>query len=182
MSSIETIVLQAFQNGCLTAAMEAEVGRICDSALELSVEEYKALDRLMSGLLTGEIVAVPRKKFINVMEDLVLSESAARLAEIEPAKCATLDLGDIAAYALNRLPPLYATSEEGASYQKKRALAELQTMINQQVKEAIDNGLNRPKFFPERSALEPKPQDTSALSQLSHLLKAYAPGFESKSR
>jgi len=179
-SSIEAIVEQALQDGYLTPAMEAEVGRICDSAFELSVEEYMALDRLMGCLLTGEVVAVPRKQFINVMEELVLSESVARVAEIESASNTVLDIGDIAAYALNRLPPLYATTEEGAAFQRKRALAELQTLITQQVKEAIDRSLDRPKFFPERSAVAPKSQD-GVLSQLNYLLKAYAPEFESKS-
>ena len=125
-TSIESIVEQALQDGYLTPAMEAEVGRICDSAFELSVEEYMALDRLMGALLTVEVVAVPRKQFINVMEELVLSEAVARVAEIEANTNKVLDLGDIAAYALNRLPPLYATTEQGANYQRDRALADLQ--------------------------------------------------------
>ena len=179
-SSIEAIVEQALHDGYLTPVMEAEVGRICDSAFELSGDEYMALDRLMGSLLTGEVVAVPRKQFINVMEELVLSESVARVAEIESTSSTVLDLGDIAAYALNRLPPLYATTEEGATHQRKRALADLQILISQQVKEAIDRSLDRPKFFPERSAIESKPQD-GVLSQLNNLLKAYAPDFESKS-
>lgn len=176
-SSIEKIVEQAIKDGYLTPAMEAEVGRICDSAFELSVSEYMALDQLMGALLTGEVVAVPRKQFINVMEELVLSESVSRVAEIEAVTNTVLDLGDIAAYALNRLPPLYATTEEGAAYQRKRALAELQPLIMQHVKEAIDRSLDRPKFFPERVAIEPKPQE-GLLPQISNLLKAYAPGFE----
>ena len=46
-------------NGYLTPTMEAEVGRICDKASELSVEEYQALDKLMGSLLTGQVTAVP---------------------------------------------------------------------------------------------------------------------------
>jgi hypothetical protein len=88
-----------------------------------------ALDRLMGYLLIDEVEAVPRKQFINVMEEIVLSESVARVAEIESASNTVLDLGDIAAYALNRLPPLYATTEEGSAYQRKRALADLQTLM-----------------------------------------------------
>lgn len=41
--------------------MEAEVGRLCDASGELSAEEYKALDKLMGALLTGEITATPKK-------------------------------------------------------------------------------------------------------------------------
>ncbi len=54
--SIEKIVEQALQDGYLAPAMKAEVGRICDNASQLSIEEYMALDRLMGALLNGEVV------------------------------------------------------------------------------------------------------------------------------
>jgi hypothetical protein len=177
--SIEKIVEQALQDGYLTPAMEAEVGRICDTASELSIEEYMALDRLMGALLTGEVVAVPRKQFINVMEELVLTEAIARVAEIEATSDCTLDLGDIAAYALNRLPPLYATTEEGADYQRGRAKDDLQVLIAKQVDEAIARSLDRPDFFPERQVLGKNAGD-EVLTQVSTLLQAYAPKFESQ--
>jgi hypothetical protein len=175
--SIEKIVEQALQDGYLTPAMEAEVGRICDTAAELSIEEYMALDRLMGALLTGEVVAVPRKQFINVMEELVLTEAIARVAEIEATSDCTLDLGDIAAYALNRLPPLYATTEEGADYQRDRANDELQTLIAQQVSDAIARNLDQPEFFPERQALGKNTSD-EMLTQVSALLKTHAHKYE----
>lgn len=175
--SIEKIVEQALQDGYLTPAMEAEVGRICDTASELSIEEYMALDRLMGALLTGEVVAVPRKQFINVMEELVLTEAIARVAEIEATSDCTLDLGDIAAYALNRLPPLYATTEEGAEYQRDRAKDDLQALIAQQVKEGIARNLDQPDFFPERQALGKNSGD-EVLTQVSALLKSHAPKYE----
>lgn len=174
---INSIVEQAIQDGYLTPSMEAEVGRICDTAAELSVEEYMALDKLMGSLLTGEVVAVPRKQFINVMEELVLSEAITRVAEIEQTSDSSLDVGDIAAYALNRLPPLYATTEEGANYQRQRAREELQSLIQKQVAEAIARYLDRPEFFPERQAIGNKNESNMA-SQLSNLLKDYAPNYE----
>jgi len=177
--SIEKIVEQAMQDGYLTPAMEAEVGRICDTASELSIEEYMALDRLMGALLTGEVVAVPRKQFINVMEELVLTESIARVAEIEATSDCTLDLGDVAAYALNRLPPLYATTEEGAEYQRGRAKDELQSLIAQQVNDAIARNLDQPEFFPERQAITKKEGD-EVLTQVSSLLKTHAYKYEAK--
>jgi hypothetical protein len=176
--SIEKIVEQALQDGYLTPAMEAEVGRICDTASELSIEEYMALDRLMGALLTGEVVAVPRKQFINVMEELVLTEAIARVAEIEATSERTLDLGDIAAYALNRLPPLYATTEEGANYQRSRAKEDLHPLIAQCVGEAISKNLDQPEFFPERQALGKNNSREEVLTQVSALLQAYAPSFE----
>jgi len=177
--SIQKIVEQAVQDGYLTPAMEAEVGRICDTASELSIEEYMALDRLMGSLLTGEVVAVPRKQFINVMEELVLTEAISRVAEIEATSDCTLDLGDIAAYALNRLPPLYATTEEGASYQRQRAKSELMSLITRQVGEAIARYLDRPEFFPERQIFGKSSSD-EVLSQVNSLLKSNANKYEQK--
>ena len=174
---ITEIVEQALQDGYLTPSMEAEVGRICDAAAELSVEEYMALDKLMGSLLTGEVVAVPRKQFINVMEELVLSDAITRVAEIQQTSDTSLDVGDIAAYALNRLPPLYATTEEGANYQRQRARKELQELIKSQVEEAIARYLDRPEFYPERQAIKKK-GDAGVASQLSSLLQDYAPDYE----
>jgi hypothetical protein len=178
--SIEKIVEQALQDGYLTPVMETEVGRICDTASELSIEEYMALDRLMGALLTGEVVAVPRKQFINVMEELVLTEAIAHVAEIEATSERVLDVGDIAAYALNRLPPLYATTEEGAQYQRQRAKEELHDLITQQVSAAITRNLARPDFGAERQALS-KSSGNDVLKQVSSLLQDYAPNFEPKS-
>jgi hypothetical protein len=174
--TIQEIVDQAMTNGYLTPTMEAEVGRICDKASELSIEEYQALDRLMGALLTGQVTAVPRKQFINVMEEMVLTEAITRVSEIEASSNIALDLGDIAAYALNRLPPLYATTEEGADYQRKRAQAELIDLIAEQVNTAISRSLDQPEFFPERRALSSN-ADQDLLGQMSELLQAYAPGF-----
>lgn len=137
--SIAKIVEQVLEDGHLTPAMEAEVSRICDHASELSIEEYMALDQLMGALLAGDVVAVPRKQFINVMEELVLTEVITRVAEIEVTNetSLSLDVGDITAYALNRLPPLYATTEEGAGYQREKAKTELFALISEQVRAAI---------------------------------------------
>ncbi|HEY9705873.1 MAG TPA: late competence development ComFB family protein [Allocoleopsis sp.] len=177
--SIEKIVQQALQDGYLTPAMEAEVGRICDMASELSIEEYMALDRLMGALLTGEVVAVPRKQFINVMEELVLTEAIAKVAQIEQTTDRVLDVGDIAAYALNRLPPLYATTEEGATYQRQRAKEELSDLIDHQVADAISRYLQRPSFFPERQAIT-KTSGKEVLKQVSNLLQQSAHTYEEK--
>jgi hypothetical protein len=179
MMNIQAIVEHALDEGYLTPAMEAEVGRICDSAAELSVEEYMALDHLMGALLAGEVVTVPRKQFINVMEELVIAETIGQITAIELNSEVQLDVGDIAAYALNRLPPLYATTEEGASYQRERAQAELQDSIVQQVKSAITRNLDRPEFFPERQAIaKPIGNGEEVVKQVSTLLQSYAPQFE----
>ncbi len=174
--SIEKIVDQALQDGYLTPSMEAEVGRICNTASELSIEEYMALDRLMGALLTGDVVVLPRKQFINVMEELVLSEAIARVAEIEEENSdQSLDVGDIAAYALNRLPPLYATTEEGAQYQRSRAKEELQVLIANQVKAAIERNLDRAA---QNQTVFGQFTGDAVLGQVSSLLQTYAQNYD----
>ncbi|MHC5720796.1 MAG: late competence development ComFB family protein, partial [Nostoc sp.] len=81
------------------------------------------------------------------------------------------------AYALNRLPPLYATTEEGANFQRQTAQVELQELISQQVGAAINRYLDQPNFFPERQALG-KNIGNEIVRQISSLLQTYAPNFE----
>jgi hypothetical protein len=177
LMTIEKIVEQALQDGYLTPSMEAEVGRICNTASELSIEEYMALDRLMGALLTGEVVVLPRKQFINVMEELVLSEAIARVAEIEATTDVTLDVGDIAAYALNRLFPLYATTEEGAHFQRAKAKEEHQHMISEQVDAAIARSLDRPKA-PNRKFLGAQSPEPDVISQVTNVLQELADKYD----
>lgn len=177
---IEKIVDQALQAGYLTASMEAEVGRLCELSGELTPEEYKALDKLMESLLTGKIVATPKKQFINVMEELVVAEAIGRVAEIETTSYSLLDVGDIAAYALNRLPPLYATTEEGANFQKEKAKQELQSLISEQVNSAVLRYLDRPDFYPERQAIGKTDSNGNVSEQVSKLLQSQASFYESK--
>ncbi len=171
--SIQDIIDNALKDGYLTPTMEEEVGRICESASDLPMDEYMALDRLMGALLTGEVKAVPRKQFINVMEELVLGEAITQVAEQEAQAPCELDIGDIAAYALNRLPPLYATSHEGAQYQRERAQEELQALIAQQVKDGIERYVERPTI-PNRRPIENEKR-SDLLQNMTDMLKSLAP-------
>jgi Late competence development protein ComFB len=177
---INKIVNQALETGYLTPTMEAEVGKLCEMSSELSMEEYMALDKLMGALLTGEVIAMPRKQFINVMEELVVSEVISRVAEIESTTSNLLDVGDISAYALNRLPPLYATTEEGANFQREKAKEELKVLINAQVEESISLYLDRPEFYPERQAITKIAEPNTVFQQVTQLLQSHASSYESK--
>ena len=175
-SRIEILVEEALRGGYLTPAMEAEVSKICDSTEELTVDEYMALDRLMGALLTGEVISIPRKQFINVMEELVLEVAVSLLAELNDTSI-SLNLSNVAAYALNRLPPLYATTQEGAQYQRERATKELYELIHSQVKEAITINKKFPTLPPDRVTLSKK-ERADMVTQISQLLHRYAPMIE----
>lgn len=178
---IENIVEQVLREGCLTPELEAEIAKICETTTELSWEAYSALDKLMQALLMGSVVATERKQFINVMEELVTTEALLQVAEIETASDSYIDVGDIAAYALNRLPPLYATTAEGANYQRQRARDELSALIAQRVREAITHHLDRLHVHGGGQVLRKGLEDRDAIKQISNLLQAYAITYESGS-
>lgn len=182
LMQIEDIVKEALEHGYLTSARAASIRQICDSPEELSVEEYITLDRLMEALLAGQIVLVPHKQLTNVMEELVLMEVICQVADLEVGEEYRVDAGDIAAYALNRLPPLYATTEEGANYQRQHAEdIELNDLIAQQVEEALARYLDRPQFYPKRQALG-EYRSGKLLKQVSSLLQIYASSIETPAR
>ncbi|NJK60201.1 MAG: late competence development ComFB family protein [Oscillatoriales cyanobacterium SM2_1_8] len=51
----------------------------------------------------------------NALEDLVLSEAQAQYERLREDWRSQVHLNEIAAYALNRLPPMYATTRGGGS-------------------------------------------------------------------
>jgi hypothetical protein len=102
------------------------------------------------------------------------------VAEIETTSNRLLDVGDISAYALNRLPPLYATTEEGADFQRERAKDDLKTLISEQVEQAISLYLDRPEFHPERQVISKGSQANNVFKQVSQLLQSQASNYESK--
>lgn len=76
----------------------------------------------------------------NAMESLVAEELDRQLKRV-PAKLAQYIQGhnrsEVIAYALNRLPPMYATSEQGWQQQRQRAKNELEKEIIEAVRQAL---------------------------------------------
>lgn len=61
----------------------------------------------------------------NVIESLVAREVDRQLRHLSPSWVAHINAANVIAYALNRLPPLYATSTEGWERQRQYAETEL---------------------------------------------------------
>ncbi len=75
--------------------------------------------------------------FINVLEEIVAREVTIQIAELRPELQTKVIVAEVAAYTLNRLPPLFATSMVGWKYQYDYALNELHPQIVQTVKYGI---------------------------------------------
>ena len=73
----------------------------------------------------------------NVLEEIVVVEVQEQLKHLsQPAK-ETINISEVAAFALNRLPALYASTSRGWLQQRKRAYHELQHQITSAVQQAL---------------------------------------------
>ena len=77
------------------------------------------------------------RRYHNVMEDLVAEEVKRQLASLSPRLSQYIKRVEVETYALNRLPPLYASSKEGWIQQLKRGREEFYAPIKTAVRQAI---------------------------------------------
>ena len=73
----------------------------------------------------------------NAMESLVLEEVDRQFCRLPSRLADHLSRVEVIAYALNRLPPLYATSEKGWRQQRLRGKSELGPQIHTAVRQAL---------------------------------------------
>ncbi len=82
-------------------------------------------------------IVQPAQTYLNVMEVLVAEEVDKQQKQL-PSKIAHyVNKSEAIAYALNRLPPLYATSQKGLQQQRLRATREMQPKIALAVRQAL---------------------------------------------
>ena len=67
--------------------------------------------------------------YLNAMEPLALAEIQRQIKSMPREVVETINVTEAIAYTLNRLPPLYSTTEEGYSWQQKRAEETLMDLI-----------------------------------------------------
>jgi Late competence development protein ComFB len=81
----------------------------------------------------------------NVMELLVDAEIDRQTAQYSVEDAHTINRIEIAAYALNLLPPLYASSQEGVDIQLNRGQKEFSDRIQQSVLQALKSIKKHPQ-------------------------------------
>lgn len=74
---------------------------------------------------------------VNVMEELVAEEATRQIKTLPPKSRNDINQLDVVTYALNRLPPLYASSQEGIAHQTKAAKQNHQLAMQTAVQRAI---------------------------------------------
>lgn len=77
------------------------------------------------------------KNYRNIMENLVAKEVKRQLRKIPPNLSQYIDEVEVCTYALNRLPPLYASSAEGSQQQQIRGEQKFGEQIVTAVRQAL---------------------------------------------
>lgn len=81
----------------------------------------------------------------NAMEPLVIEELEVQLQKLPVEEAEKINKKEAIAFALNRLPPLYSTTEEGWYWQQERALEKFPDLIAKMVAWAIRKTQKKPK-------------------------------------
>lgn len=107
----------------------------------------------------------------NIIEELAIAEAKAQIDKLHPNIRPKLDISEVAAYALNRLPPMYATTKRGWLQHRQVAITELKNKIADSVSRAIlgtqKDSLRCVSSLP-KSELE---DEAKSLAQLQKLLR-----------
>ncbi|MGD1712001.1 late competence development ComFB family protein [Hydrocoleum sp. CS-953] len=78
-----------------------------------------------------------KNKYINIMEQMVADEVNRQITLLPQKLAKYIKRADVETYALNRLPPLYASSKEGWKFQTKKAEEDYQKQIVAGVRHAF---------------------------------------------
>jgi hypothetical protein len=77
------------------------------------------------------------KPYGNAIEPLIVEEVERQMQQLPPSLVQYLDAAQVTAYALNRLPALYATSVEGWHRQQQRAKEKMAAEIFMAVRQGL---------------------------------------------
>jgi len=110
--------------------------------------------------------------FVNTLENLVSSVCQRQINKLAPALAAKVSLEEASAYALNRLPPMYATRERGLIYWRDRARTELSNDILVTVRQGVITILKAPsRFLPPLPSDKFSTQQEVAIAELKEILQ-----------
>jgi hypothetical protein len=84
-------------------------------------------------------------RYSNILENLVYAIIDRRIQRLEPPLQQKVSCDDVAAYVLNRLPPMYATTMRGLQNLRQRIKSEMTNQIIAIVKEALGKVIHTPE-------------------------------------
>jgi len=98
-------------------------------------DEIKDFESYMSGAVY---------QYSNILESLVSAIIERRISRLDESEQERISVDDVAAYVLNRLPPMYATSRRGLQNLRQKVKSEMTNQIINLVKEALSKVTQAP--------------------------------------
>jgi Late competence development protein ComFB len=127
-----------------------------NQGIRLLVRDLLALIIFTPPCLAKAVTNPPTENVIslrNILEDLVIEEARSQIQRLGSKVRSQFVPDEVAAYALNRLPPLYASTDRGWLQQRKRANTDLRAQIVNAVQQGMikarKDPLRRPKPMPQ---------------------------------
>lgn len=118
-----------------TARILPSESRVSKTEKDISAE-IKDFDSYMSGTVY---------RYSNILESLVSAIIERRVQRLDEAMQQKINIDDVAAYVLNRLPPMYATSRRGLQSLRQKVKSEMTIQIIGIVKEALSKVIQAPE-------------------------------------
>lgn len=136
-------------------------------------ETVKAADNLsIEDEELGSYVLKAQLGYSNVLEKLVVLVAEHLMRDVPPSVSSQIDMPEIIAFALNRLPPMYVTSDRGYKLSRQRAQSELTKEITAQVRQAILKVGQSPKrLMPPLPLKKFEQEHEEALAELRQILQ-----------
>lgn len=110
-------------------------------------------------MISAKSTSYDNSGYHNAIEPLVAAEVERQLKRLPPNLLAYINPAQVMAYALNRLPSLYATSQEGWQRQQERANVRLKN----QIVTAVRQGLVTVQTDPLKASTPLAPKKTEPL-------------------
>jgi len=144
--------------------------KITNSNSKLNLEE--SITQMTEMKEFSSYIAPASWNFVNTLENLVSSVCQRQINKLAPALAAKVSLEEASAYALNRLPPMYATRERGLIYWRDRARTELSNDILVTVRQGVITILKAPsRFLPPLPSDKFSTQQEVAIAELKEILQ-----------
>ena len=151
--NIVKIARKARKKGFLDLSMELALERALEQPV-LEAEEYEALVKLERAIRKGKVHTVGRRSCVNVMEQVVWREIMQRVDEGTLPPDGEVDLGDIAAHALSRLPARYATTDEGLTHALEAIRGEMMEQVSEAIIESIKECGGSAEYHKDRAPIK----------------------------
>ncbi len=110
--------------------------------------------------------------FVNTLENLVAAIAQRQIDKLDLDLVRKVTLEEVSAHALNRLPPMYATSANGLTYWRNRARVELSSEILITVQQAVAYIVKSPsRFLPPLACDKFSTEQEIAIDELKDILQ-----------